>query len=113
MGRQVVVALYVLAMVLIVVGVDVLFLRHLFWPRLLANVGIVAVFAAGYFVFLKRSLARPSLPAERAGQGVCDARAAIRAAVGRSGALAVPPRPPVESAAVAQPSAAAAGSARP
>ncbi len=55
MGRQVVVALYVLAMVVIVVGVDVLFLRHLFWPRLLANVGIVAVFAAGYFLFLKRS----------------------------------------------------------
>jgi len=54
-GRQVVVALYVLAMVVIVVGVDVLFLRHLFWPRLLVNVGIVAVFAAGYFVFLKRS----------------------------------------------------------
>ena len=55
MGRQVVVALYVLAMVVIVVGVDVLFLRGLFWPRLLTNVGIVAVFAAGYFVFLKRS----------------------------------------------------------
>ena len=54
MGRQVVVALYVLAMVAIVVGVDVLFLRHLFWPRLFANVGIVALFALGYFVFLKR-----------------------------------------------------------
>ena len=55
MGRQVVVALYVLAMVVIVVGVDVLFLRHLFWPRLLANIGIVAVFLGGYFLFLKRS----------------------------------------------------------
>lgn len=55
MGRQVVVALYVLAMVVIVVAVDVLFLRHLFWPRLLANVGIVVVFAAVYFAFLKRS----------------------------------------------------------
>jgi hypothetical protein len=59
-GRQVVVALYVLAMVLIVVVVDVLFLRHLFWPRLLANVGIVAVFAAGYFLFLKGDGARAS-----------------------------------------------------
>jgi hypothetical protein len=46
--------LYVLAMVAIVVGVDVLFLRHQFWPRLIANVGIVAVFAAVYFLFLKR-----------------------------------------------------------
>jgi hypothetical protein len=46
--------LCVLAMVAIVVGVDVLFLRHQFWPRLIANVGIVAVFAAVYFLFLKR-----------------------------------------------------------
>ena len=55
MGRQVVVALYVVAMVAIVVGVDVLFLRHQFWPRLLVNIGIVVVFGAGYFWFLKRS----------------------------------------------------------
>jgi hypothetical protein len=55
MGKQAIVALYVVAMVVVVVGVDVLFLRHLFWPRLLVNIGIVAVFAAGYFLFLKRS----------------------------------------------------------
>ena len=55
MGRQVVVALYVVAMVVIVVGVDVLFLRHQFWPRLLVNIGIVVVSGAGYFWFLKRS----------------------------------------------------------
>jgi hypothetical protein len=53
-GRQAVVVLCVVAMVAIVVGVDVLFLRHQFWPRLIANVGIVAVFAAVYFLFLKR-----------------------------------------------------------
>jgi hypothetical protein len=53
-GRQALVVLYVLAMVAIVVGVDVLFLRNQFWPRLLANIGIVAVFAAVYFLFLKR-----------------------------------------------------------
>jgi hypothetical protein len=41
-------------MVAVVVGVDVLFLRQHFWWRLLANVGIVAVFAAIYFRFLKR-----------------------------------------------------------
>ena len=53
-GRQVLVALYVLAMVVIIVGVDVLFLKHQFLPRLLVNIGIVVVFAAIYFAFIKR-----------------------------------------------------------
>jgi hypothetical protein len=53
-GRQAAVVLYVLAMVAVVVGVDVLFFRHQFWERLAANVGIVLVFAAFYFRFLKR-----------------------------------------------------------
>jgi hypothetical protein len=51
-GRQAVVALYVLAMVAVVVGVDLLFFRDQFWPRLAANVGIVLVFGAFYFRFL-------------------------------------------------------------
>ena len=46
--------LYVLVMVGVVVGVDILFFRHQFWPRLIANVGIVLVFAAFYLRFLKR-----------------------------------------------------------
>jgi hypothetical protein len=50
----VLVALYVAAMVVIIVGVDVLFLRHLFLPRLLVNIGIVVVFGAVYFALLKR-----------------------------------------------------------
>ncbi|WP_169790790.1 hypothetical protein [Streptacidiphilus albus] len=54
MGRQAVVVLYVLALVAVVVGVDVLFFRQQFWERLLANVGIVLVFAAFYLRFLKR-----------------------------------------------------------
>jgi hypothetical protein len=54
-GRQATAVLYVLAMVAVVVGVDVLFLRHQFWPRLIANLGIVLVFAAFYWRFLKRS----------------------------------------------------------
>lgn len=48
------VVLYVLVMVALIVGVDVLFLRHQFWPRLAVNVGIVVVFGAVYFAFLKR-----------------------------------------------------------
>jgi hypothetical protein len=54
MGKQAAAVLYVLAMVAVVVGVDVLFFRHQFWERLAANVGIVLVFAAFYFRFLKR-----------------------------------------------------------
>ena len=55
MGKQVSVVFYVLALVAIVVGVDVLFFRHRFWERLMANVGIVLVFAAFYLRFLKRA----------------------------------------------------------
>jgi hypothetical protein len=53
-GSKVVVVLYVLAMVGVVVGVDVLFFRHHFWARLIVNVGIVLVFAVVYLTFLKR-----------------------------------------------------------
>jgi len=45
--------LYVLALIAVVVGVDVLFFRNRFWERLIANVGIVLVFAAFYLRFLK------------------------------------------------------------
>jgi len=51
--------LYVLALVAIVVGVDILFLRHDFWERLIANVGIVLAFGAVYLRFLKRRWAQP------------------------------------------------------
>lgn len=51
MRRQAAVALYVLALITVVVGVDVLFFRHRFWERLLANIGIVLVFGAVYLRF--------------------------------------------------------------
>jgi hypothetical protein len=51
MGRQAVIALFVLALVAVVVGADVLFFRHQFWARLMANVGIVLVFGAFYLRF--------------------------------------------------------------
>jgi len=54
MRRQAAIVLYVLALIAVVVGVDVLFFRHHFWGRLIANVAIVLVFAAFYFRFLKR-----------------------------------------------------------
>jgi hypothetical protein len=55
MGRQAATVIYVLTMVVVVVGVDVLFFRSLFWERLMANIGIVLVFGAFYFRFLKHS----------------------------------------------------------
>jgi hypothetical protein len=55
MGRQAGIVLYVLALVTVVVGVDVLFFRHRLWERLMVNVGIVLVFAAFYLRFLKRA----------------------------------------------------------
>lgn len=53
MARNAAVALYVLALVVVVVIVDVLFFRQRFWERLLANVGIVLVFAAFALRFLR------------------------------------------------------------
>jgi hypothetical protein len=53
-GGQVAVVLYVLALVAVVVGVDILFFRSRFWERLMVNVGIVLVFAAFGLRFLKR-----------------------------------------------------------
>jgi hypothetical protein len=54
MSRPVVVVLYVGAMVAIIVGVDFGFFRSRFWERLIVNIGIVSVFAAFYFAFLRR-----------------------------------------------------------
>ena len=55
MGRSGTAASYVLAMVAVVVGLDVLFFRGHVWERLAANVGIVLVFAAFYFRFLRHA----------------------------------------------------------
>jgi uncharacterized membrane protein YfcA len=54
MGRQVVIVLYVTAMIGAIVGLDIAFFRHRFWERLMLNVGIVLVFAAFYLRFVRR-----------------------------------------------------------
>ena len=54
MGRQLAVALYVVAMVVVIVGLGFAFFRNRFWERLAVNVGIVLVFGAFYFRFLSR-----------------------------------------------------------
>jgi preprotein translocase subunit SecE len=53
MTRQATVVLYIVLLVAVVVGVDLLFFRNRFWERLMANIGIVLVFAAFYSRFLK------------------------------------------------------------
>jgi type IV secretory pathway VirB2 component (pilin) len=54
MGGRIAVTLYVVAMIAIIVGVDFAFFRNRFLERLIANVGIVLVFAAFYLRFLRR-----------------------------------------------------------
>jgi len=54
MGLKTPAVLYVVAMIAVVVIVDILFFRHRFAQRLIANVGIVLVFAAFYLAFVKR-----------------------------------------------------------
>ena len=53
-SRQLTVALYVVAMVVVIVGLDFAFFRNRFWERLTANIGIVLIFAAFYLRFLRR-----------------------------------------------------------
>ncbi len=52
MSKGMVVALFILAMIAVIVIVDLLFFRHYFWERLVVNIGIVMVFTAFYFRFL-------------------------------------------------------------
>jgi uncharacterized membrane protein YfcA len=54
MGRQVAVILYVWVMIGVIVGVDIGFFKNRPWERLIVNIGVVLVFAAFYFRFLRR-----------------------------------------------------------
>jgi hypothetical protein len=55
MGNQTTTVFYVLLWVMVIVTVDVLFFRNHFWARLAVNIGIVLIFIAFYFRFLKHS----------------------------------------------------------
>jgi hypothetical protein len=54
MARNMSGVLYIVVMIVVVVSVDLLFFRNLVWERLIANIGIVLVFVAFYFRFLKK-----------------------------------------------------------
>ncbi len=53
MGTRLAAVFYVVVMIVVVVGVDLLFFRHHVTERLIANVGIVMVFVAFYLTYLK------------------------------------------------------------
>ncbi len=55
MPSQTITVLYVVLLVVVVVAVDVVFFRNFLWERLIANIGIVLIFAAFYLRFVKRS----------------------------------------------------------
>ena len=54
MSRRIAIVPYVVAMVAVIVGVDLVFFRNRFWERLTANIGIVLVFLSFYLRFLRR-----------------------------------------------------------
>ncbi len=51
--KSLIVLCYVITLVVVIVGMDIYFFRDRFWERLMANIGIVLVFAAFYLRFLK------------------------------------------------------------
>lgn len=53
MTRSILLIVCVVALIIIIVGVDLLFFRDRFWERLMANIGIVLVFAAFCLRFLR------------------------------------------------------------
>jgi len=53
LDKRIVLAIYVAAMIFLVVAVDLAFFRKRFWERLMANVGIVLLFGAFYLRFIR------------------------------------------------------------
>jgi len=55
MEKHVAIIFFVVAIVIVVVGVDFVFFRERFWERLMANIGIVLVFVLLYWIFFRQS----------------------------------------------------------
>ena len=53
MTKSLVGTLFGVVVMSVIVSIDILFFRHRFWERLMANIGIVLVFAALYLRFFK------------------------------------------------------------
>ena len=55
MGKTLINAIFLAAMIITIVGADILFFKHHNGARLAANVGIVLLYLAFYWRFIKRS----------------------------------------------------------
>lgn len=53
MNSTTIIAGFLILMIAVIVIVDVLFFRNFFWERLASNIGIVLIFVAFYFRFIK------------------------------------------------------------
>lgn len=53
MNRHTAMLLYLMGMIALVVGVDLVFFRNRFLERLMANIGIILLFAAFYLRLFK------------------------------------------------------------
>lgn len=53
MTKNINILIYVLVMVVVIVGADLLFFRHRFRERLIANIGIVLIFGAFHLRFFR------------------------------------------------------------
>jgi hypothetical protein len=53
MAKPLVITIYIIALVVVIVVVDILFFKGQIWERLIANIGIVLLFIAFYLRFLK------------------------------------------------------------
>ncbi|HWE47027.1 MAG TPA: hypothetical protein VG407_13460 [Caulobacteraceae bacterium] len=53
MDSRITIVLYVIAMAVVIVVVDVAFFRNRFWERLIVNAGVVLVFGAFYLRFFR------------------------------------------------------------
>ena len=54
MSRNATPVFYVILMIAVIVAVDLLFFRHRFRERLIANIAIVLAFTAIYLLFIRR-----------------------------------------------------------
>lgn len=54
MARNIASVLSVIALVVVIVAVDLLFFKQRIWERVIANIGIVLVFAAFYLRFVRK-----------------------------------------------------------
>lgn len=54
MARNISIGIFIVLLIAVVIGVDILFFRHHIWERLMVNIGIVLVLGAFYLRFFNK-----------------------------------------------------------